>query len=61
MRARIICTTTGRTIYATVESVLDKTDIKLQWKSDEGAFLGPVGGLPDCYEIKNIIEERRKE
>lgn len=53
----MICLTTGKTFSAEIK-IKGKGQY---WYSDEGAFLGPVGGLPDCYEIKNIIEERRKE
>lgn len=57
MRVKIKCLTTGKTFSAEI-----KIKGKRQyWYSSEGAFLGPVGGLPDCYEIMNIIEERRKE
>lgn len=57
VRARMICLTTGKTFSAEIK-IKGKGQY---WYSDEGAFLGPVGGLPDCYAIKNVIEERRKE
>ncbi len=57
MRSRILCKTTNTYLFASL--VIENGNH--YWKSDEGAYLGPVGGLPDCYEIKNIIEERRKE
>jgi len=34
---------------------------KHYWKSDEGAYLGEVGKLPEYYRVVKIIDERRKE
>lgn len=58
MRARIVCTTTGREFFAT--AVKDERGRQM-WRSDEGAYLGPVGTDIRPYQVKRVVEERRKE
>jgi len=58
VRARIVCTTTGRELFAT--AVKDERGRQV-WRSDEGAYLGLVGTSILPYKVQRVIEERRKE
>lgn len=57
MRSRILCKMTNTCLFASL--VIENG--KHYWKSDEGAYLGEVGKLPEYYRVVKIIDERRKE
>lgn len=57
MKARMLCTTTGAVFTAHVVC----HEGRQLWYSDEGAYIGVVGGPLSPYRILHVLDERRKE